>query len=95
MFGKLCKREKWDEAIKPSCLFFDVNVWVNYEDMTEKEKKEIGSSKYTGGYMKKLDYKEAFTASMKKATREEIEQVKKLPNFDSKIFEEISGFKIK
>ena len=95
IFNKKCKREKWNKAIKPSCLFFDVNVWVNYEDMTEKEKKNIGSSKYTGGYMKKLDYKEAFTKSMEKATKEEIKQIKKLPNFDKKIFKEISGFQIK
>ena len=35
IFGKRCKREIWDKSEKPSCLIFDVNVWVNYEDMTD------------------------------------------------------------
>ena len=44
--------------------------------------------------MKKLDYKEAFTNSLKKASKGDLELIKKLPNFNSKIFEEISGFKL-
>ena len=94
VFNKLCSKEIWDKADKPYCLMFSVNQWIPFEEMTDKEKKEIGSSKYTGGYMKKLDYKEAFTNSMKNASKEDIEKIKNLPNFDSYIFFEISGFRI-
>ena len=94
VFNKICKKKDWEKARKPDCLYFHVNIWVDYEDMTAKEKKEIRSSEFTGGYMKKLDYKEAFTESLKKATKEEIELIKELPNFDADIFEEISGFRI-
>ena len=95
VFNKICSKKEWDNAEKPSCLYFSVNEWINFEGMTDEEKKYYGTSKFTGGYMKKLDYKEAFTKSMKNASKEEIELVKKLPNFDAKVFEEISGFKIK
>ena len=95
VFNKLCKKEEWDSVEKPSCLFFSVNKLVPFEEMTDSEKETYGTSKYTGGYMKKLDYKEAFTESLKNASEEEIKQIKKLPNFDADIFEEISGFRIK
>jgi len=45
--------------------------------------------------LKKLDYKEAFKASMKNATKDEIKQVKALPNFNASKFYKISGFRIK
>jgi len=95
VFNKFCKKEKWDNVEKPSCLYFSINKWVSFEEMTDSEKKTYGTSKYTGGYMKKLDYKEAFTESLKNASEEEIKQIKKLPNFDADIFEEISGFRLK
>ena len=62
--------------------------------MSDTEKEKYPSSKICGGYIKDIPFKEAFTMSMEKATKEEIELIKKLPNFDAVIFEEISGFKI-
>jgi hypothetical protein len=95
VFNKMCSKKEWDDATKPNCLYFYVNEWVDFEDMTNKEKEQYGTAKFTGGFMRKLDYKKAFTASMEKASKEEIELVKKLPNFDAKVFQAISGFKIK
>jgi len=95
VFNKMCSKKEWDNANKPYCLYFKVNEWVDFEDMTKEEKQEYNTSKYTGGFMRNMDYKKAFTESMKKATKEEIEQVKKLPNFDADVFYKISGFKIK
>ena len=95
VFNKECDTKKWKKAEKPNCLFFNVNKWVQFSDMTDEEKENIGTAKYTGGYMKKLDYKKAFSESLAKASKEDLELIKKLPNFDSKIFEEISGFKLK
>jgi len=95
VFNKPCKYEIWDEADKPSCLYFNIKQWIDYPDMTDKEKADNESAKTAGGYIKQIDYKEAFTNSMKNASEYEIELIKKLPNFDADVFEEISGFRIK
>lgn len=95
VFGKKCKRDVWDKAYKPNCLYFDLVKWIDFSEMTDDEKESYPNAKHVGGYAKKLDYKQAFTESMQKATKEEIELIKKLPNFNKKIFFEISGFEIK
>ena len=94
VFNKPCQKKLWDSAKKPYCLYFDTKKWIDYSDMTDEEKTKFPSSKTAGGYVKDIPYKEAFTASMQKATEKDIEQIKALPNFDAGLFEEISGFKI-
>ena len=96
VFNKPCKKDVWDNADKPSCLYFYVKKWVNYSEMTtnEKQNPNLASAKTAGGYVKQIDYKEAFTASMKASSKSDIVKVKALPNFDAEVFEEISGFKI-
>jgi hypothetical protein len=79
----------------PNCLYFNLTEWVDSDSMSDEEKEENGAWEIMGGYLKTYDYKEAFTASMKKAKKEEIEQIKALPNFDAQKFYEISGFMIK
>ena len=91
VFNKKCSTESWNNAKKPSFLFFKVAEWVYSKDMSEKEKNDNPSYKTTGGYLKKLDYKEAFQKSFAKASKEDIELLKKLPNFDAEVFKEISG----
>ena len=86
---------KRSEIKLPDCLYFGLTVWVSSDDMSDAEKIEHPEHETTGGYLKTLDYKEAFTAAMQKATPEEIEQIRNLPNFDADVFEEISGFRIK
>lgn len=92
-FDRLCTLEEWEEAKIPSCLYFDLTEWVKESDMTEQEKTENPSYKTTGGYLKVYAYKEAFTRSMERATDEELEQVKALPNFDADKFYQISGYR--
>lgn len=94
VFNKPCNREVWEKAGKPWCLNFDIKKWVSFSDMTDEDKKTHPSAKTVGGYYKEIPYKEAFSESMKKAPKEELKQIKALPNFDADIFEEISGFKI-
>jgi len=86
---------KFGEINFPNCLFFELTEWVGSEEMTDEEKEENGAWEIMGGYLKEYDYKEAFTKSMEKATKEEIERVKALPHFDAQKFYEISGFMIK
>ena len=98
VFNKECKKKEWENAIKPSFLYFDLIEWINESDMTEEEKQENPSYTTNGGYLKEYEYKEAFQKSFNKLSAEEkkiqVEQLKALPNFDKDIFYKISGIDI-
>ena len=94
VFNKMCSRKKWDNAQKPAFLWFNLTLWVDYPKMTEEEKKADLLAEMRGGYLKKLDYKEAFQASYAKATEKDKALLLKLPNFNKKVFYEISGIKL-
>lgn len=95
MFNKETSLKRSDILI-PNFCFFDLIQQVSLDEATEEEKlkykKEIETS---GGFLKTLDYKEAFQSSYNKLSEEErIRQTKQLielPNFDADIFYEISG----
>ena len=93
-FDKPCTVEEWNNAEKPSWLYFGVTEWREESDMTDKEKEENPNYKTTEGYLKKLDYKESFQNSYNKATRGEQLAIKKLPNFNADKFFKISGIRI-
>ena len=90
-FNKKIDPDVWGSAFKPSCLFFDLTQWIGAEEMTDAEKSENPNYITTGGYLKVFDYKEAFTKSVKNATKEERDQIRALPNFDDDVFLEVSG----
>ena len=76
----------------PSFLYFDLTVWVSYDTATEEEKREHKKEIETcGGYLKTLEYKEAFHLAWDKASKEEHLKLLNLPNWDNEIFKEISG----
>src|SRR5574344_462932 len=80
----------------PSFFYFDLTVWVSHDTATDEEKEEHKQEIETcGGFLKTLDYKEAFKLAWDKASEEEHEQVKQLPNFDADIFYEISGIDVR
>jgi hypothetical protein len=68
-----------------------LNVWREKSEMTEEEKKNVTGWETMGGYLKTLGYKEAWAEGWKKATQQQKDWYKSLPNFDAKIFEEITG----
>jgi hypothetical protein len=90
IFGKETNVKK-ENINFPSWLYFDLNVWVNVNEMSDKEKETYYWYKTTEGYLRKLNYKEAFKLAFEKADVEGVKHLLKLPNFDYKIFEEISG----
>ena len=98
VFNKECKHEEWENAIKPTFIYFDLTDWVCEENMTEEEKQKHSEYKTTGGYLKEYGYKEAFQNSFNKLSAEEkknqVELLKALPNFDKDVFFEISGIDI-
>ena len=90
IFNKLTKVKRKD-IIYPDYFYFDLNVWVKQTNMTDEEKEDYYWYKTTEGYLKKIGYKEAWKQSFEKTTKEDVAKTLKLPNFNYKIFEEISG----
>ena len=91
IFGK--ETDKKIDAINfPSFLYFDLTVWVSQDTATDEEKikhkKEIETC---GGFLKTLDYKEAFRLAWDEADKEEHKKLLELPNWNNEIFKEISG----
>lgn len=70
-------------------LYLNLTKWISESDMTEEEKQNNPSYKTTGGYLKTIPYKEAW----KEVPKEVIDKIKKLKNFNKKVFFEITGLK--
>jgi len=67
--------------------------WIYEKDMTDKEKKDNPNYKTLYGYLKTLDYKEAWAEYWTRATKEQKEFFLTLPNFSWELFTEITGIK--
>ena len=91
MFNKDTKLKKYEIDIPLFC-YFDLTVWVSHDTATEEEKKDhYEEIKTCGGFLKTLDYKEAWRLAWNKASKEEHLEMLKLPNWDNEVFKEISG----
>jgi len=94
IFGKETDIER-DGLVFPDFMYFDNNIWVDEADMSEAEKIAYPSYTTTGGFLKTVEYKEAFKDSWKKLSEEEKSKQYKiltdLPNWNPEMFYEISG----
>ena len=91
MFNKMTKKKR-DEIDIPSWCYFDLTVWVSHDTATDKEKEEHKEEIETcGGFLKTLEYKDAWRMAWDKASKEEHKQLLKLPNWNNKVFKEITG----
>ena len=98
MFNKPVVGIRPFDILVPGFCIFDTTEWVSARCMTVEEKRWHPEYVTTGGYQKQYDYKEAFRKSFENAKRlpdwpEQLKRLKALPNFDAKVFEEISGIK--
>jgi len=85
---------KREDICFPDYFYFDLTEWVVLEDMTEKEKKAHPDARTTDGYLKTLDYKEAWKKAYNNASEEDKKKTLELPNFDPEIFKKITGIDI-
>ena len=69
-------------------------LWVYKENMTEEEKEKYPSYKTTGGYLKTISHKEAYKIMWEKLSQREKNEIQKIPNFDARIFQEITGIDV-
>ena len=91
MFNKDTKLKR-EEINIPDFCHFDLTVWVSHDTATDKEKEEHEIEIETsGGFLKTLEYKEAWRLAWDKASKEEHLEMLKLPNWNNEVFKEISG----
>lgn len=88
----------WDEWFNnpayDAARGLNITVWIDWDDMTDDEKKEKPKAFVCGGYVKAYEYKTAWKNLWDKLSDRERKAFADLPNFDSGIFEEITGIKI-
>ena len=100
-FRMFNKQSKWTfEDFRKSKAFellhtIDTTMWIASYQMSEQEKKDHPHHVTTGGYIKNIPFKEAFVNKWNNWSESSQEAFKNLPGFDSKVFEEATGVKVK
>ena len=98
IFNKQVEKSVLAHIEFPEFMCFTLIEWIPDYKMSHKEKERHPEYVTTGGYLKEYTYKEAFRKSFEVARRKpdwpkQRRMLLNLPNFDAKIFEEISGIK--
>ena len=91
MFNKMTNYKREDVKI-PSWCYFNLTVWVSHDTATEEEKTDHKAEiEICGGFLKTLNYKDAWRIAWNKASIEERKKLFDLPNWDNQVFKEITG----
>ena len=91
MFNKMTNYKGKDIKI-PSWCYFDLTVWVSHDTASEEEKQEHKAEiEICGGFLKTINYKDAWRIAWNKASIEERKELFDLPNWDNQVFKEITG----
>ncbi len=72
----------------------EVNVWIWSSDMTIEEKKTNSNFYTVDGYLKSIKPKKAWQIAWDNATIEDRKLTLQLPNWNNKVFKEISGIDV-
>ncbi len=94
MFNKDTKKTFAEIYIPYFLNNLEVTKWTAFSDMTDAEKIQYPKAYVCDGYLRKIEYKDAWATLWAKATDAEKSSVEKLPNFSAKVFFEITGIKI-
>jgi len=81
-------------AVRAMRWKYENNWWIYSGNMTDEEKANHPEHETTGGYLKTVDCKTACGLMWNNMSDDEKAAVKDIPNFDAKIFEEITGIKV-
>jgi hypothetical protein len=84
----------WDDIDHPYFNEFYLNKWIPESEMTDEEKKADPQFFVKGGYLKTYKWEEAWANYWRDSSEEERQKVLNLPNFDAKIFKEITGIDV-
>lgn len=75
-------------------MYIELTKWITFEAMSDKEKEGNPKAFVCDGYLKTFSYKEAWRNSYDNASESDRTVLKNLPNFDAKVFEEITGIDV-
>jgi hypothetical protein len=95
-FNQECKsktHERYRDLIP--YFYLPTTEWINFSDMTDKEKKEHPKAETCEGYLKTYEYKEAWQKAWDGFSTNTKNAFKKLSNFDPDVFFEITGINLK
>lgn len=98
MFNKTVTQKEYDEARKQLNLKewkLPISKWVETKYMTDDEKNNWTSHKQTGGFLKTLDYKDAWKEMWGSMSSDDKKIFTTLTNFDADIFKQITGIDVK
>ncbi len=85
---------KWDDIDHPYFEEFYLNKWIPESEMTDEEKKAEPNFFVMEGYLKTYTWEEAWSNYWRDSDEEERQKVLNLPNFDAKIFKDITGIDV-
>ena len=68
--------------------------YVQLSDMTDEERKKHPEAETTGGYLREMDNTETVNEWWKKLKEENKEMIMSMPNFDRRIFKQITGIDV-
>ena len=95
IFNKETSKKRSDIYF-PNWIYFDLCSWVNYNDLTENQQKDITYAKDLDGALITKSYKQAWVDSFNKCqSDEERKSIFDLPNFDTGFFLEIAGIDLR
>ena len=95
VFNRPCKMEDWQNAIKPAFISnLKFNEWILFDDMTSAEKIQHEKASVTEPYLRTISYKDAWKTAYDRASKRDIWLLKGLPNWDAKVFEDITSIKV-
>ena len=91
IFNKMTNLKEKDIKI-PSWCYFDLTVWVSHDTASEEEKQKHKAEIETcGGFLKPINYKDAWRIAWNRASIEERKKLFDIPNWDNQVFKEITG----
>ena len=91
IFNKQTNKKREEINIPDWCYFY-LTVWVSHDTATEEEKeKHKKEIEECGGFLKTLEYKDAWRLAWDKVNKEEHKKIFALPNWDNEVFKEITG----
>ena len=83
------------DGVKVLAWNYENNWWVYSENMTDEEKTLHPEHETAGGYLKTIPFKDACKLMWSSLNDDEKKSVKAIPNFNAKMFLEITGIDVK
>ena len=85
----------WEQTEVRNLMYnIDCNIWVPDSMMSDEEKENYPSYETTGGYLKSIPLKEAWSNFWNNLSDDKKQLFLDLPNFDADKFEEITGIRV-